>query len=149
MGRCGWLIAVVGGLWLAAYGGFSGIASAEPEAKARPQPAPEIVPQVGHTDSVDALALSRDGSVLISGSIGDRTVRVWDAGTGDVTPFPNIPSEAVVMIRNIKSDTHLLGFISSNLAMDNAKKQLLPASRLRANNGRRVGHLLPPCAEIR
>jgi ATP-dependent Lon protease len=38
---------------------------------------------------------------------------------------PNIPSEAVVMIRNIKSDTHLLGFIASNLGIDNSKKQEL------------------------
>src|SRR5690606_3887380 len=33
--------------------------------------------------------------------------------------------EAVVMIRNIKSDTHLLGFISSNLAIDHSEKQEL------------------------
>lgn len=38
---------------------------------------------------------------------------------------PNIPSEAVVMIRNIKSDIHLLGFISSNLGIDNERKQEL------------------------
>jgi len=38
---------------------------------------------------------------------------------------PNIPSEAVVMIRNIKSDIHLLGFISSNLAIDHLRKQQL------------------------
>src|SRR5690606_40553039 len=38
---------------------------------------------------------------------------------------PNIPAEAVVMIRNIKSDTHLLGFISSNLAIDHSEKQEL------------------------
>ena len=38
---------------------------------------------------------------------------------------PSIPSEAVVMIRNIKSDIHLLGFISSNLGIDHARKQEL------------------------
>lgn len=38
---------------------------------------------------------------------------------------PQLPAEAVVMIRNIKSDSHLLGFISSNLAIDHAEKQEL------------------------
>lgn len=38
---------------------------------------------------------------------------------------PQLPAEAVVMIRNIKSDSHLLGFISSNLAIDHPEKQQL------------------------
>ena len=38
---------------------------------------------------------------------------------------PNIPAEAVVMIRNIKSDIHLLGFISSNLNIEIERKQEL------------------------
>jgi ATP-dependent Lon protease len=38
---------------------------------------------------------------------------------------PQLPAEAVVMIRNIKRDAHLLGFISSNLAIDHAEKQRL------------------------
>lgn len=54
----------------------------------------------------------------IIGSIRDLAEKI-------IKRSPNIPSEAVVMIRNIKSDTHLLGFISSNLGIDNAKKQEL------------------------
>lgn len=38
---------------------------------------------------------------------------------------PNIPTEAVMMIRNIRSDIHLLGFISSNLAIEHPHKQQL------------------------
>lgn len=52
----------------------------------------------------------------IIGSIRDLAEKI-------IKLSPNIPSEAVVMIRNIKSDTHLLGFISSNLGIDNVKKQ--------------------------
>ena len=44
----------------------------------------------------------------IIGSIRDLAEKI-------IKLSPNIPSEAVVMIRNIKSDTHLLGFIASNL----------------------------------
>jgi ATP-dependent Lon protease len=54
----------------------------------------------------------------IMGSIRDLAEKI-------IKLSPNIPSEAVVMIRNIKSDVHLLGFISSNLAIDNNKKQEL------------------------
>jgi ATP-dependent Lon protease len=54
----------------------------------------------------------------IMGSIRDLAEKI-------IKLSPNIPSEAVVMIRNIKSDVHLLGFISSNLAIDIVKKQEL------------------------
>lgn len=54
----------------------------------------------------------------IMGSIRDLSEKI-------IKLSPNIPSEAVVMIRNIKSDIHLLGFISSNLGIDNVKKQEL------------------------
>ncbi len=54
----------------------------------------------------------------IIGSIRDLAEKI-------IKLSPNIPSEAVVMIRNIKSDTHLLGFISSNLGIDNIRKQQL------------------------
>ena len=37
----------------------------------------------GHIDSVVALAYSRDGEVLASGS-GDATIRLWDPATGDL-----------------------------------------------------------------
>jgi WD40 repeat protein len=35
----------------------------------------------GHTDSVNSVAISRDGMRIVSGS-DDKTVRVWDASTG-------------------------------------------------------------------
>ncbi|HQW03671.1 MAG TPA: endopeptidase La, partial [Saprospiraceae bacterium] len=54
----------------------------------------------------------------IIGSIRDLAEKI-------IKLSPNIPSEAVVMIRNIKSDIHLLGFISSNLGIDNVRKQEL------------------------
>ncbi len=38
-----------------------------------------------HTDSVNAVAISTDGSKLVSGS-ADNTVRVWSMETGQVTP---------------------------------------------------------------
>ena len=54
----------------------------------------------------------------IIGSIRDLAEKI-------IKLSPNIPSEAVVMIRNIKSDVHLLGFISSNLGIDHVRKQEL------------------------
>lgn len=54
----------------------------------------------------------------IIGSIRDLAEKI-------IKLSPNIPSEAVVMIRNIKSDVHLLGFIASNLAIGNTRKQEL------------------------
>ena len=36
---------------------------------------------VGHTDAVNSVAFSADGTRIVSGS-ADRTARVWDAGTG-------------------------------------------------------------------
>ncbi len=54
----------------------------------------------------------------IIGSIRDLAEKI-------IKLSPNIPSEAVVMIRNIKSDIHLLGFICSNLAISHVRKQEL------------------------
>ncbi len=81
-------------------------------------------------DSVDPYMIARVKSLhystpasklefeAIMGSIRDLSEKI-------IKLSPNIPSEAVVMIRNIKSDIHLLGFISSNLGIDNVKKQEL------------------------
>ncbi|HEY3386062.1 MAG TPA: endopeptidase La [Saprospiraceae bacterium] len=81
-------------------------------------------------DSVDPYMLARVKSrnyipapskiefEAIIGSIRDLAEKI-------IKLSPNIPSEAVVMIRNIKSDIHLLGFIASNLGVDNTKKQEL------------------------
>ena len=37
----------------------------------------------GHTDRVDAVAISTDGAKIVSGS-DDKTVRVWSMETGEV-----------------------------------------------------------------
>ena len=40
-----------------------------------------VVPQLGHTGSVEAVAFSPDGRFIVSGS-GDRTLGLWDAANG-------------------------------------------------------------------
>src|SRR5262245_25913009 len=46
-------------------------------------PRAELVLQTGHTDPVNALALSPDGRFLVSGS-EDLTLKIWDTATGNV-----------------------------------------------------------------
>lgn len=41
----------------------------------------EIVPKIGHTDWVESVAVSPDGTRVLSGSL-DNTVKLWDAATG-------------------------------------------------------------------
>src|SRR5262245_50855594 len=41
----------------------------------------EIVPALGHTERVTSVAVSDDGSRIISGS-NDKTVKLWDGASG-------------------------------------------------------------------
>ena len=77
---------------------------------------PFMVARVRKRDYVPAQTKIEFEAII--GSIRDLAEKI-------IKLSPNIPSEAVVMIRNIKSDTHLLGFIASNLGIDNVKKQEL------------------------
>jgi WD40 repeat protein len=55
-------------------------ASAVPVETAQGQ-RPEIFPQLGHSSTVYAIAISPDGRLLVSAS-GDRAVKLWDLGKG-------------------------------------------------------------------
>jgi WD40 repeat protein len=50
----------------------------------------------GHTGRVDAVALSTDGSKIVSGS-EDTTVRIWSMETGEVPPASLLDGLIVVM----------------------------------------------------
>lgn len=50
---------------------------------------------------------------------------IMDKGKEIIELSPNIPSEAIVMLKNISSKSFLLNFISSNLAINIKKKQEL------------------------
>ncbi len=77
---------------------------------------PYMIAQVRPRNYVPATSKIEFEAII--GSIRDLAEKI-------IKLSPNIPSEAVVMIRNIKSDIHLLGFISSNLGIDNVRKQEL------------------------
>ena len=42
-----------------------------------------LYPSSGHSDSVWSVAISADGTKVISGS-WDKTIKIWDAASGDV-----------------------------------------------------------------
>src|SRR5262245_61416997 len=50
-------------------------------ARAQDHPKIEIVPGIGHSDSIGPVAYSRDGRLVVSGSL-DRKIKVWDVATG-------------------------------------------------------------------
>jgi ATP-dependent Lon protease len=57
---------------------------------------------------------------------------IMDKGKQIIELSPNIPSEAIVMLKNISSKSFLLNFIASNLAVNVKKKQeLLEVSELK------------------
>ena len=42
-----------------------------------------LYPSSGHSSSVSSVAISADGTKVISGS-DDKTIKIWDAASGDV-----------------------------------------------------------------
>jgi len=66
------------------------LASSEPEALAVGKSRPELVLQLGHSESVNSVAFSPDGRQLASG--GGKTIKVWNPNTGQfratLLPFP-------------------------------------------------------------
>lgn len=61
---------------------------------------------------------------------------VRDAARNIIELSPQIPSEAVVMLRNINNDTFLLNFIASNLGIQvNQKQDILEISNLKEKSG--------------
>ena len=48
---------------------------------AQAQDAPEVFPQIGHSQAIASLAFSPDGSALASGG-ADNTIKLWELGSG-------------------------------------------------------------------
>jgi hypothetical protein len=60
---------------------FAAMAACSSDAEAREKFQPEVVPQVGHSDHVEAVAFSPDGRYVLTGS-DDNTLKLWDVATG-------------------------------------------------------------------
>ena len=56
----------------------------------------------GHTGSVNAVAVSADGSKIVSGS-GDKTVRIWSAESGQV-PHRSAPCLPLLCVSLLTDD---------------------------------------------
>ena len=78
------LLLLIGGLSgctaRSAADGKSLVFSLPPQSQLRSS-RPQLSVQTGHANSVNALAFSADGKLLASAG-GERTIKVWDAGTG-------------------------------------------------------------------
>ncbi|MET0166214.1 MAG: WD40 repeat domain-containing protein, partial [Vicinamibacterales bacterium] len=66
-------------------------------AYAQDRPKIEIVPNIPHSLGVKSVAVSRDGTRLLSGS-QDKTVKLWDAATGRLLRTFEGHSEAVTAV---------------------------------------------------
>ncbi len=94
---------------------------------------PIMVGQI-HTLDYQPVANKMEFSALIS-SLREAAKKI-------IEQAPHIPSEAVVMLRNISNDNFLLNFIASNLGVKNEEKQwLLEADDLQAKATKILSYL--------
>ena len=65
----------------------------------------------GHASAANSVAFSPDGTCIVSGA-ADKTIRVWDARTGDevMTPFRG-HTDSVLSIGVSRRHPHFVGFI--------------------------------------
>jgi len=66
-------------------------------AVAQEKPAVEVVAQVGHSGSVDSVAISPDGRLALSGS-RDVTLKLWNLATGKLLRTFEANSDAVMSV---------------------------------------------------
>jgi WD40 repeat protein len=68
-------------LLVVSWGAQSDGAEPERTAKSEPDKQPRLIAQIGHTESIHAMAFSPDGRRILTGS-GDQSARLWDVATG-------------------------------------------------------------------